>query len=498
MNDHLKIYNTYTKKVEKFIPAIPNHVTLYLCGPTVYSPPHLGHARSAIIFDVMVRYLRHIGNRVEYVRNITDVGHLMHDNDSGEDKIILQAQKKKVNPMAIAQEYTHSYHKALAQLNVEPPTIEPRATGHIIEQIELIQTLIKKKYAYQVNGSVYFNLQKYIQKHAYGTLSGRDTENMRTMRILEKTGEKQHPNDFALWKKAPNNHLMKWSSPWGEGFPGWHLECTAMSQKYLGAQFDIHGGGIDLVFPHHECEIAQAITATGQTPARYWVHHNLVTIHQQKMSKSAQNFISLQACFTGDHPLLTQAYPPMVLRFFMLQAHYRNPTDISDQALQAAHKAYYKLMNGLEILTRLTNTSYDTTHKSSPDYALSQKIQTTCNQCYEAMNEDFNTPKVLVQLFQLCKYINQLYYGEISLQQIEEKDWQLLKKTYSTFLPEILGLQKHNPIVMHTLLEDLIKLYKDAKKHKNYAQVETIRNMLQKQNISIQDSNQEIHWSYTT
>src|SRR5690554_2446614 len=351
----IKIYNTLSRQKETFEPLTPPFVGMYVCGPTVYGDAHLGHSRAAITFDIVFRYLTYLGYKVRYVRNITDVGHLEADSDDGEDKIAKKAKLDQLEPMEVAQNYTDSYHRDMDALNTLRPSIEPRATGHIPEQIKLVSDILDEGLAYEVNGSVYFDVLKYNEDHEYGKLSGRVVEELMSgHRELEGQSEKRNPIDFALWKKAPAEHLMQWESPWGLGFPGWHLECTAMSSKYLGSQFDIHGGGMDLLFPHHECEIAQGNACNHVDPAKYWMHNNMITINGQKMGKSLGNFITLQQLFTGDHPLLEQAYSPMTIRYFILTAHYRSTLDFSNSALQAAQKGYKKIINGLRIAKKLT------------------------------------------------------------------------------------------------------------------------------------------------
>lgn len=491
--EKINIYNSASKKLEHFVPYNPPQVGIYLCGPTVYGPAHFGHARSAITIDVMVRYLRHIGYNVCYVRNITDVGHLVNDADQGEDKIGQVAKKAQINPMEVAQQYTNSYRKDMAQLNLLSPSIEPQATGHITEQIALIETILAKGFAYEVNGSVYFDLSAYQKQHGYAVLSGRKAHDAMTgTRPLAETAEKRHPNDFALWKKASHNHLMQWPSPWGAGFPGWHIECTAMSQKYLGKTFDIYAGGLDLLFPHHDCGMAQAIAATGVAPARYWVHNNLVMIQQQKMSKSAGNFITLSQCFQGTHPLLTQAYTPMVLRFFMLQAHYRSPINFSNEALKAAQKGYYKLINALQII----ENSVHKPDSAAIDHQTSQKIMDACTLCHQAMNQDFNTAQTIAQLFELRKWLYQIHHGQIVLAHISLPAWKLLKQTYTTFLHDILGLQEQHTISPKALINALLDIYADAKATKNYTKVQAIRDVFHQQRILVHDTNQGITWSY--
>lgn len=499
MRNRFKLYNTYTHSLATFVPINPPNVGLYVCGPTVYGPPHLGHARSAITFDLLVRYLRNTGYQVRYIRNITDVGHLMHDADEGEDKIARQAKFAAVSPMEIAQTYSNRYHVDMGLLNTLSPSIEPLATGHIPEQIKLTQTLLDKGWGYMVNGSVYFDLMRYQARYPYGVLSGKKIDDLHAgTRSLTKTTDKRHSFDFALWKKADPRHIMRWTSPWGAGFPGWHAECTAMSERYLGIPFDIHGGGLDLCFPHHECELAQATIAFGCAPARFWMHNNLVMIDGQKMSKSAQNAVTLQACFTGHHPLLTKPYSPMVLRFFMLQAHYRSTINFSEEALQGAVKGYYKLINGLMVLNKLPSSTSTTAAASSEaeNSMLTEMIFKHCRGCYDAMDEDMNTAKVIAHLFALCKVINRIYSNELSLSSCSVDSWALLKKTYVTFLQDILGLKETHRMQPHVLLATLLDCYKEAKATQNDARLLAIRKALKVQGVSVQDSNIGIDWRY--
>ena len=500
MDHKVKVYNTYTNRLEDFQPRIPPYIGLYVCGPTVYGHAHLGHARSAITFDIVVRYLRHIGYKVRYVRNITDVGHLLGDADEGEDKIAQEAKIAEISPMEVASRYTDSYHRDLAQLNVLPPSIAPRATGHIITQIELTKRLLAKGFAYEVEGSVYFDLLAYEKKYPYGMLSGRKTKELQTgTRALAAQAIKRHPNDFALWKKATPDHLMNWPSPWGLGFPGWHIECSAMSEKYLGTSFDIHGGGLDLIFPHHECEIAQGMAANERLPARYWLHNNLVMVDGKKMGKSANNSIDLQDCFKGTHPLLSQPFLPMVLRFFILQAHYRSTLNFSNGAMQAAEKGYYKLVNGLCLLNKIKQT-YQPTQKAKHGVLtpLVEKIKTHCQGCYDAMNEDFNTARIFPHLFELRKIINQIYLGTTSIADLPEKSLTLLATTYETFLVDILGLKTDIALDSKALIDTLIVLYKAAKKEKAYTRISLIRDRLKKLGVLVQDNRAGVNWCYTS
>ena len=396
----LVIYNTLHRKKELFQPIAAPHVGMYVCGPTVYGDPHLGHARPAITFDILFRYLRHIGYKVRYVRNITDVGHLEHDADEGDDKIEKKARLEQLEPMEIAQHYTNRYHDAMRALNVLPPSIEPHATGHIIEQEELVKQILANGYAYESNGSIYFDVEKYDKDHHYGILSGRNlTDMINNSRELAGVGEKHNQADFALWKRAMPEHIMRWPSPWSDGFPGWHCECTAMGRKYLGEHFDIHGGGMDLIFPHHECEIAQAVASQGDQMVKYWMHNNMITINGQKMGKSLGNFITLEQFFTGRHETLTQPYSPMTIRFFILSAHYRGTVDFSNEALQAAEKGYERLMNGIEDLARIQASAASDGNTGKFVSAFRQK-------CYEAMNDDLMTPAVISELFEACHLVN--------------------------------------------------------------------------------------------
>ena len=389
--NNLTIYNSITRKKELFVPIHPEHVGMYVCGPTVYGDGHLGHARPAITFDIVFRYLKHLGYKVRYVRNITDVGHLEHDADDGEDKIAKKARLEQLEPMEVVQFYLNRYHKAMDALNVLPPSIEPHASGHIIEQIEYIKKILESGYAYISEGSVYFDVPKYNRDYNYGKLSGRNIEELLSeTRALDGQAEKHHPADFALWKKAAPEHIMHWPSPWSEGFPGWHLECSTMGEKYLGEQFDIHGGGMDLKFPHHECEIAQSVAHNHHETVKYWMHNNMITINGQKMGKSLGNFITLDEFFTGNHKLLTQAYSPMTIRFFILQAQYRSTVDFSNEALQASEKAYSRMLEGYNRIAEL---------KPAETSTISDQIKALEGKCYEALDGDLNTPIVIAHLF---------------------------------------------------------------------------------------------------
>ena len=427
MDNKLYLYNTLSRRKELFKPVNEGRVGMYVCGPTVYGDAHLGHTRPAITFDVLYRYLMHLGYKVRYVRNITDVGHLEHDADDGEDKVAKKARLEQLEPMEVVQFYLNRYHKAMEALNVLPPSIEPHASGHIIEQIEYIKKILEAGYAYESQGSIYFDVEKYNRDYNYGKLSGRNIEELlNTTRELDGQSEKHNPIDFALWKKAAPEHIMRWPSPWSDGFPGWHLECSTMGEKYLGEVFDIHGGGMDLMFPHHECEIAQSVAHNGHETVHYWMHNNMITINGQKMGKSLGNFITLDEFFTGSHKLLTQAYTPMTIRFFILQAHYRGTVDFSNEALQAAEKAYDRMVDGWRRLQDLKASE-----TSSVD------VKEFRSRCYEAMNDDLNTAMVIATLFDACRVINQVNDGKATLTQADIDE---LKDLFQVFLVDVLGV----------------------------------------------------------
>jgi len=470
-------------------------VGMYLCGPTVYGKAHLGHARSAINFDVIFRWLKYLGYQVRYVRNITDVGHLERDADEGIDKIAKLAQLEALEPMEVVQRYTNSYHQAMASLNVQSPSIEPRASGHIPEQITMIRQIVKQGLAYEVEGSVYFDIEAYKKNHNYGELSGRIIEDLLAgTRLMRGQQEKRNPLDFALWKKATPTHLMRWSSPWGVGFPGWHIECTAIATKYLGQPFDIHGGGMDLLFPHHECELAQAQAASHTELAKYWLHNNLITINGQKMGKSLGNAITLEQLFQGTHPLLDQAYSPMALRFFVLQAHYRHPLNFSVEALKAAQKGYLKLINGLRLLDEFP---YPENGDEYVDQDIVAQVRHDCDDCHEAMHDDFNTARTIASLFNLLKIIHALSSNQLSSTLLGFTAFMKLKNTYITFVQDILGLhQEESRISTTALLDILIGLYSQAKAQKQYGQVDVIRVQLKKLGIALQDTPTGVQWSY--
>jgi cysteinyl-tRNA synthetase len=487
MQNNLFIYNSLSKKKELFKPYHPPFVGLYVCGPTVYSDTHLGHARPAITFDLLFRYLTHFGYKVRYVRNITDVGHLENETlGEGEDRIEKKARQEQLEPMEVVQKYVNIYHRNMDQLNTLPPSIEPRATGHIIEQIELIKILIKNGYAYESNGSVYFDLLKYNQKYKYGKLSGRVLDELiSNTRDIEGQEEKRNPFDFALWKKASPEHLMRWPSPWSDGFPGWHLECSAMSIKYLGEVFDIHGGGMDLQFPHHECEIAQSTAALGKESVHYWMHNNMITINGQKMARSLGNFITLDQFFSGDHPSLEHAYSPMTIRFFILQAHYRSTVDFSNEALLAAEKGFLKLMKAIESLNKLKPSDQSTFD-----------INKLKEKCYEALDDDLNSPVLLSHLFDGVRFINSVIDGS---EKIDAPGLNSLKELFHIFVFEILGLKDETNGMASTkltgeLMKIIIDLRQTAKNNKDFKTSDTIRNELNKIGITLRDNKDGADW----
>ena len=489
---NLVIYNTLHRQKERFQPIAAPHVGMYVCGPTVYGDPHLGHARPAITFDILFRYLQHIGYKVRYVRNITDVGHLEHDADEGDDKIEKKARLEQLEPMEIAQFYANRYHDAMHALNVLPPSIEPCATGHIIEQEELVKEILANGYAYESNGSIYFDVAKYDKDHKYGILSGRNLNDMiNNSRELNGVGEKRNQVDFALWKRAMPEHIMRWPSPWSDGFPGWHCECTAMGRKYLGKHFDIHGGGMDLVFPHHECEIAQAVAAQGEQMVKYWMHNNMITINGQKMGKSLNNFITLEQFFTGNHETLQQAYSPMTIRFFILSAHYRGTVDFSNEALQAAQKGYEKLMNGIEDLKHIqTATASDENTK--------QFVSTLRQKCYDAMNDDLMTPAVISNLFEACHIVNLLIDHKA---QISKEDLKELSETMHLFAFDILGLVNERganndarEAAYGKVVDMVLDLRAKAKANKDWAVSDQIRDALAEAGFQVKDTKDGVTW----
>ncbi len=494
MLNQLRIYNTLTREKEVFNPINPPFVGMYVCGPTAYGDAHLGHARSAITFDIVFRYLTHLGHKVRYVRNITDVGHLVADADEGEDKVAKKAKLEKLEPMEVVQVYTDKYHHDMDMLNVRRPSIEPVASGHIIEQIELIQEILDKGYAYEVNGSVYFDVTRYNTAYDYGKLSGRVVDELMSgSRTLDGQGEKRNALDFALWKKASPEHIMRWKSPWSDGFPGWHLECTAMSAKYLGNQFDIHGGGLDLQFPHHECEIAQCKAARDVEPARYWMHNNMITVGGQKMGKSLGNFITMQELFTGNHKSLEQAYSPMTVRFFILQAHYRSTLDFSNDALQAAAKGYKKLINGVNVVKKL---GYTPLAEVPTNEKATKQIRQIIDNTFRALNDDFNTALCIAQLFNLLKKFNTIHTGGLKTAEIGEELFHEMKQTFLTVIEQILGLVDEKPVQYDNLLDILVGLYREAKTSKDYDKVDQIRALLKQEGIVLKDMKTGIDWAY--
>ena len=492
MEQKLLIYNTLTRTKQLFEPIHAPNVGMYVCGPTVYGDPHLGHARPAITFDILFRYLKHLGYKVRYVRNITDVGHLEHDADEGDDKIEKKARLEQLEPMEIAQYYTNRYHDAMKALNVLPPSIEPHATGHIIEQEELVKEILANGYAYESNGSVYFDIEKYNHDHKYGILSGRNLDDViNNSRELDGVGEKHNQVDFALWKKAQPEHIMRWASPWSDGFPGWHCECTAMGRKYLGKKFDIHGGGMDLVFPHHECEIAQAVASQGEPMVKYWMHNNMITINGQKMGKSLGNFITLEQFFTGSHELLKQAFSPMAIRFFILSAHYRGTVDFSNDALVASEKGLERLMNGLSDLDRIQP-------QAECDAQTKKVVKELRQKCYDAMNDDLATPLVISHLFEACSVVNKLidHKATICAECLEE-----LRATMRLFAFDILGLADEKAAnneareeAYGKVVDMVLDLRSKARANKDWATCDQIRDALKAAGFEVKDTKDGCVW----
>lgn len=496
MKQELKVYNSYTRQKEVFESAVPGHVGMYVCGPTVSGESHLGHARPFITFDILYRYLMHQGYKVRYVRNITDAGHFEEEGRAAEDKISSKAILEKLEPMELVQKYTNLFHWAMKQFNNLEPSIEPTATGHIVEQIDMIQAILKAGYAYAVNGSVYFDVLKYAADFPYGKLSGRVVDELlETTRELEGQEEKKNKQDFALWKAAPPEHIMRWNSPWGEGFPGWHIECSAMSKKYLGEQFDIHGGGMDLMFPHHESEIAQSsICNGGHVPARYWLHNNMITINGKKMGKSYNNVIKLTELFSGKHPILEKAYSPMTIRFFILQTHYRSTLDFSNEALQAAEKGLKRLWEAYKLLQKLSSEQADgTVGQGQEDAALTAKIQDWLDGFYTHMNDDLNTAKVLANMFEIVPIINGIQDGHIPKSAFSWETWSKLKQYFTVFLEDVFGLveeEARQDDKLTGVLQLLIQIRKDAKQRKDYATSDQIRDQLLELGIQLKDGKQ--------
>ncbi len=487
MTQKLVIYNTLTREKEEFKPLNAPHVGMYVCGPTVYGDAHLGHARPGITFDLLFRYLTHIGYKVRYVRNITDVGHLESDADEGEDKIAKKARLEQLEPMEVVQFYTNRYHAAMDALNVKRPSIEPHASGHIIEQIETIKEIIKNGYAYESNGSVYFDVAKYNKDHNYGILSHRDIDEMlNTTRELDGQDEKRNKIDFALWKKASPEHIMRWPSPWSDGFPGWHIECSTMSMKYLGTEFDIHGGGLDLMFPHHECEIAQNTAVEKKQVVRYWMHNNMITVDGQKMGKSLNNFINLEQFFMGSHEKLEMAYSPMTIRFFILQAHYRSTVDFSNHALQSAEKGLSRLLDAYAKIEKLTASATS-----------SVEVNGYRQKCYDALNDDLNSAITISQLFEVATIVNSAHAGSAS---VTEADIEEIKFLFDTFLFEVLGIKNESTSndggyeSFGKAVDLLLEIRDKAKSNKDWATSDQIRDELAKAGFEVKDGKNGAEW----
>lgn len=492
-----ELYNTLTRKKEKFVPTTPGMVGLYVCGPTVYGDPHLGHARPGITFDVLTRLFRYLGYKVRYVRNITDVGHLEHDADEGEDKIAKKARLEMLEPMEVAQTYTVHFRQAMTKLNVLPPSIEPNASGHIIEQIEFTKKILEKGFAYISNGSVYFDVAKYNKQYNYGILSGRKLDDMiSNTRELDGTEDKHSPADFALWKKAQPEHIMRWPSPWGDGFPGWHIECSAMGEKYLGKEFDIHGGGMDLLFPHHECEIAQNYAERGMCGAKYWMHNNLITIDGRKMGKSLGNFITLDELFNGTNPNLEQAYTPMTVRFFVLQAHYRGTLDFSNSALQAAEKGYKRLMLAVKDAGKLKDSAVQSKTVPGEKIDTTSKLSQIRENIFSALCDDLNTPIAISYLYELVKIVNIAKEGKLELTKGEKEE---ICKLFSEVVFDILGLYDESESVasdsgsgknaaIDGLMQFIIDERKEARANKDWGKSDKIRDTLGSLGIKLKDN----------
>ena len=502
----LRLTNTLSHQKEVFKPINPGRAGMYVCGPTVYGDAHLGHARPGVTFDVLAKLLRHLGYKVRYVRNITDVGHLEHDADEGEDKIAKKARLEQLEPMEVVQTYTLRYHEAMRLLNVAPPSIEPRASGHVIEQIEAVKKILDAGYAYISNGSVYFDVQKYNKDHHYGILSGRNLEDtLEGTRELDGQGDKRAPFDFALWKKAEPEHIMHWPSPWSEGFPGWHLECSVMGEKYLGEEFDIHGGGMDLMFPHHECEIAQNVASRGTQGVHYWVHNNMITINGQKMGKSLGNFITLPEMFTGTHPKLEQAYAPMTVRFFILQAHYRGTLDFSNEALQAAEKGLARLMQAARDLYAMAGRKEpqyvygEESFGVAPDTcpATTPEVKAVFEGVYDTLCDDMNTPGTVSQLFEAVRIINSAKAGSVKL---SEGDIQTLVQLFDDVVFGVLGLRDDEAggagsKVIEGLMDMVLEERAKAKAAKDWATSDHIRDSLAALGIKVKDTKDGVEWS---
>lgn len=484
MEQKLFVYNTLTRKKEEFKAINPPHVGMYVCGPTVYSDVHLGNCRTYISFDLIFRYLNHLGYKVRYVRNITDAGHLESDADEGEDKIAKKAKLAQLEPMEIVQKYTVGFHEVMQQLNILPPSIEPTATGHVIEQIEMVKEILKSGYAYEVDGSVYFDVEKFNQNHDYGILNGRNLDDLlNNTRVLGGQQEKRGKLDFALWIKAKPEHLMKWPSPWGVGFPGWHLECSAMSDKYLGEHFDIHGGGMDLVPTHHTNEIAQNIACCGKMPANYWIHTNMLTVNGQKMSKSLGNSFLPHELFSGKNSILNKAYSPMTVRFFMLQAHYRSTLDFGNEAMEASEKGFKRLLNAWTLLDELKASA-------TSDVEINLLMQ----RCYDAMNDDFNSPVLIAEVFEASRIINSVHDGKMK---IDAENLALLKQLMKSFVQDVLGLKNEQAADddLPQVMDFIVDLRNEAKRVKDYATSDKIRDGLQKIGFQLKDSKEGTNWS---
>ncbi|MCP9770379.1 cysteine--tRNA ligase [Lacihabitans sp. LS3-19] len=492
---NLKIYNSLSRQKEVFEPLIPGHVGMYVCGPTVYNFVHLGNIRTFLTFDVLYRYLQNIGYKVRYVRNITDVGHLVGDGDEGEDKIGKMAKLEQLEPMEIVQRYTNDFHQVLELFNFLSPSIEPSATGHMVEQIEAVKDLIEKGLAYESNGSVYFDINKYNEAgNNYGKLSGRILEDLlNETRELDGQAEKRNPLDFAIWKKAAPEHIMQWPSPWGMGFPGWHLECTCMSAKYLGKQFDIHGGGMDLKFPHHECEIAQGKGLTGVEPVKYWMHSNMLTVNGQKMSKSLGNSFLPAELITGTHPLLEQAYSPMTVRFFMLQSQYRSTLDFSNDALKAAQKGYRRLLNGFR---NVKNLEFEAIENLEIDTKKKEEIEKAILAFYDSMNDDLNTAMAIAQMFTLLKYVNMIYMNQLLPAAIGQETFDDLKSKFVIFFADILGLKEEEMTKNDSMLQGMLSLYREYKANQQYDKVDQIRAYFKANSMTIKDMKHKIDWAW--
>lgn len=484
----ISVYNSIKREKEAFIPLNPPHIGMYVCGPTVYGDPHLGHARKNLAFDIIFRYLTYLGYKVRYVRNITDVGHLEDEvAGAGEDRIAKKARLEKLEPMEIVAYYVRRFHRFYDMLNILRPSIEPTASGHIIEQIDLIEKIMEAGFAYEANGSVYFDVPKYNASNNYGILSGRNIEDLMsaTRDDLEGTDEKRSPQDFALWKKASPEHIMRWQSRWSDGFPGWHLECSVMSTKYLGEEFDIHGGGMDLIFPHHECEIAQNTAGYGKPAVRYWIHNNMLTMNGQKMSKSIGNFITLEQLFTGDHAALEKAYSPMTVRFFTLQSHYRSTVDFSNEALQAAEKGYKRLMNALK-----ASRSLEYIGKPKVNDEANKVMNALLDSCFTSLSDDFNAAKTIASLFDIAGRINSYHQGEKKVTELSPVTFERMQTVFQDFIVDVLGLQEEaegSSSGLDAAMGVLIKLRQQARKDKNFALADQIRDELQASGISLKD-----------